>query len=82
MRKMRKQPVGGYDPRGWDLEEGGRVFQARTEFLETEVYYMYDLKESTGRNKSACGELTPHLVKKNGEPRIGIRIDTVWYWKD
>jgi len=80
MRRMRKQPVAGYNPWNFDLEEGDRVYQAMPELGGA---WIYDLRESTGRNKSAVGELTPHLVKKNGRARVGVLGDDgVWYWRD
>jgi hypothetical protein len=44
---------------------------------------MHDLRDSTGRDKAATGELTPHVVKKNGNPRLAaIGDDGFWYWVD
>ena len=79
MRRMRKQPSAGYNPWNFDLEAGDRVYDPQPEL---ECCYIYDLVESRGRNKSAAGELTPVLVKKNGYPRRGVLGDGVWYWDD
>lgn len=78
MRKMRKQPVGPLNAWNFSLEAGDRCWQ-RDHSEDTVV--MVDLRESTGRNKSAAGDLTTHTVKKNGKPRRAVLADDgIWYW--
>ena len=77
---IRKQPVGPLNPRNFSLEAGDRVWQR--DYSEGTVV-MHDLRESTGRDKAAAGDLTPHVVKKNGKPRRAFRAnDGKWYWED
>lgn len=78
IRKMIKQPVGPLHDWDFGAEAGDRVYAQRGDFA-----VMYDLRESRGRHKRACGELTPCEVKKNGALRQAvIGDDGVWYWKD
>ena len=77
MRKLTKQPVGPRNDWDFRLEVGERVYERRGDSA-----VMYDLRE-TGRNKRDCGELTPHIVKKHGVPRLAVMGDDgVWYWED
>jgi hypothetical protein len=80
MKKIRKQPVGPLNPWNFSLQPGDRVWKMdHTEGTVT----MHDLRDSTGRDKAATGELTPHVVKKNGNPRLAaIGDDGFWYWVD
>lgn len=78
MRKLRKQPVARMDPWNFSLEPGDRVFEWRG----ADQAFMYDLRESHGRNKRAAGELTPYRVTKDGIARRARRIDGIWYWVD
>ncbi len=77
MRKMRKQPVGPFNPRNFDLEPGDRVFtpHRRGQFI------MYDLTTSNGWGRRNAGVLYPRLVKKDGKARIAVRRNDTWYWK-
>lgn len=77
MRKMRKQPVGPRNDWNHNLEIGDRVY---TWVKYPLLAVMDDLMESNGRNKAALGELTPRRVIKDGEPRIAMLQDGVWYW--
>lgn len=79
MRRMRKQPTGPRNDRDFSAEAGDRVY-----WEEGNDTVMFDLRESTGwRKRTALGELTPHLVKKNGKPRLAKMNDHgVWYWLD
>lgn len=80
MRKLRKQPVGSFNPLRHDLEHGDRVYQAMPDL---EGAFMHDLRISTGRNKSDASELTNHIVKKDGKPRLAVLAeDEQWYWED
>jgi hypothetical protein len=79
-RLMRKQPTGPLDPWAWDCEAGERVFQHQAGL---NCYFIYDLRESTGAQKRASGELTPILVKKNRQPRKAEKgSDELWRWTD
>lgn len=78
MRKLRKQPVGSRNDRDFSLEAGDRVFERCGE-----AAVMYDLRESTGWHQRTAGELTPHIVKKNGSPRLAVMGDNgTWYWTE
>lgn len=77
---MRKQPVASYNPWNWKAEVGERVYRYCGSGVT--IAFMFDLRESRGRNKAAAGELTPHSVKKNGQLRLAINIDDIWYWCD
>lgn len=79
MRKLYKQPTKSLNSWDWDAKPRERVFRP----MPLGGAYIYDLRESNGRNKAAMGELTPILVKKNGVPRIAIKADDgLWYWID
>jgi hypothetical protein len=76
--KLRKQPIAMYSPWNHCFEAGVRLYAK----VDNRLAHIYDLRESTGRNKRDRGELTPRIVKKNGEPRIAYqREDGVWFWK-
>lgn len=80
MRRLRKQPRCRRNDWNMDLEPDDRVFDSRP---VSEGAWMYDLRESKGRNKRDSGELTPVLVKKNGKPRLAALCDDGnWYWVD
>ena len=74
MRKMRKQVSGVFDPRNFDLEPGQRVYSN----VDGKVY---DLYESTGRNKSSSGELSYREPKSQKEGKIAENVNGVWFWK-
>jgi hypothetical protein len=78
MRKIRKQPVGPLNAWNYSLLPGDRCWQRD----HSEDYVlMVDLRESTGRDKAAAGDLTPHTVKRNGKPRRAVLADDgIWYW--
>jgi len=80
MSRLRKTPKGPYNPWNWDYEAGDRVYEPVP--LEPGLYYMYDLRESRGRNKRDAGELTPVAVKKNGKQRKASYSEDGWYWKE
>jgi hypothetical protein len=85
MRKMRKQPVCAYNPWNHDIEVGWRLYQWLD--INNGVAMIYDVRESSGRNKSACGILTAHLVKKDGRERVALQRrdeagQLTWYWQD
>ncbi len=78
MSKMRKQPIGPYSSFDFDLEPGDRTYLD----MGRDRIWIYDLRESTGRHKQAAGELTPHLVRKNGAPRLARRDKQgIWHWR-
>ena len=77
-RKLRKQPIARLNPWNFDLEPGDRVFELRPDLGSA---YIYDLIESTGRNKRAAGELVSRLVKKSGQPRLAELRGDCWYWQ-
>lgn len=79
MRRMRKQPIGMRNDWNHNLEVGDRVY---TWVKPNETAMMDDLVESRGRNKAAIGELTPIRVVKNGQCRIAIIKNNIWYWID
>lgn len=79
MRRMRKQPKQARNDWDYTLEVGDRVY-TWIRFKETAV--IDDLVKSNGRNKAAAGELTPIRVTKNGQNRIAIIKNGVWYWID
>ena len=77
---MRKQPVGPLDAWNFSLQPGDRVWQRDH---SEDTVSMFDLRESTGRNKAAAGDLTPHQVKKNRRPRRAFLADDgKWYWDE
>lgn len=79
--KMRKQPVGRMSPWQFAAEPGDRVYQWHPRF---DYAYIYDLRESRGKDKSASGVLAPVGVKKNGQLRRAMRLRTgrSWFWID
>ena len=80
MKKIRKQPVGPFNAWNFSLEHGDRVW--RRDATENTIV-MVDLRESSGRNKAAAGDLTPHVVKKSGKPRLAVQgEDGMWYWTE
>lgn len=79
---MRKQPVGPLNFRDFTLEAGDRVYSQWNAVNGKAMFVMYDLRESRGRFKSAAGELTPVLVRKNGKPRFAYKKDGGrWVWR-
>lgn len=79
--RLRKQPVGPYDPWNFSLEDGDRVYQWIDHKKGTAI--MLDLYESSGWHKKTAGELSSRVVKKNGKPRRAMRLrDDLWYWID
>ena len=82
LRRLRKQPVGARNDWDFTAEPGDRVYQRARGGAD--YVYMYDLRESRGRDKAAMGELTPHLVKgRNGLGRHAVLCDDGhWYWND
>lgn len=78
MRKLRKQPTGPLNPWDFGAEPSDRVYEPRP---DKDCAFIYDLRESRGRNKAAAGELTPQLVVKDGKPRQAVLDDDgLWYW--
>lgn len=78
LRRMRKQPTTVCDPRNFDHEAGDRVY-IWVKFKETAT--MVDLMESRGWGKRSSGVLTPKPVTKNGELRIAVVREGIWYWQ-
>jgi hypothetical protein len=77
MIKLRKVPSKCYNIWDDDLEPGMRVYK----LFYDDVYLIYELKESTGRNKRDSGSLTPILIKKNGKPRLAKYLSGIgWVW--
>ena len=70
---MRKQVTGTFNSRDFDAEEGERV-------IDPINGKMYDLVESSGRNKAASGELTAVLSSPQKRESVAKKIDGVWYW--
>jgi len=80
MLLIRKQPVGPLNEWNLALKPGQRCWLF--DYSEG-ITMMYDLRESTGKNKSDDGDLTPHVVKKHGRPRHAILADDgLWYWEE
>jgi len=74
MRRMRKQPIGQYNP--WServFHHGERVYGS---FLGEPV--IYDLYDGRGMD----GLLVARLVKKDGKTRAAVEKNGVWYWQD
>lgn len=77
VRRMKKQPTAVYDPRNFDHEAGDRVY-IWVKFQETAT--MVDLVESRGWGKKNSGVLTPKPVAQNGQLRIAVIREGIWYW--
>ena len=74
IRKMRKQVTGTLSPWNFKHEVGERVLDVMRDKV-------YDLRQSTGKNKRSMGELTPYLSTPQKTGAKAVKIDGVWYWK-
>ena len=71
---MKKQVVGRFDPWNQALEAGDRVYST----IDGKVF---DLYESTGRNKKDAGILSYREPSAQKAGKIAVEIDGVWFWK-
>lgn len=79
-RKLKRQPVARFNMWDFDREAGDYVFHP---LPEQECANIFVYRESTGKNKASSGELTPHMITKNGKPRRAELDDfSVWRWCD
>lgn len=79
LRRPHKQPIASYNAWDFNREAGDRVY-VWVKFQETAT--MIDLVESKGWGKRTSGELTPKPVTKNGELRIAVVREGIWYWQE
>jgi hypothetical protein len=71
--KRKKGNVYGYNPRNFDAEVG--------DYMVTYDGQLLRLEESTGRNKSAIGELTPRRIKPPRSGWLAVIVDkTKIFW--
>jgi len=65
--RRKKGNVYGYNERNWNAEVG--------DYMVTLYGKLVRLEESTGRNKSAAGELTPRTIKPPRTGWIAVIVD-------
>ncbi|OGM08981.1 hypothetical protein A2Z67_06055 [Candidatus Woesebacteria bacterium RBG_13_36_22] len=74
MKRMRKQVSGIYNEHNLDIEPGQRLYSV----MHKKVF---DIIESTGKNKKSLGELTPIEPIAQRKGKTAIKINNIWYWK-